>query len=100
MEWVCRFGRAITTRSGHWSLRSRKLTIGTIKAGREPADLPGPQATAYRFTHALVTRQQVPDDLYQSAVAAFGVVDMIHLIGHYLTTSALLAAFAVPAPTA
>ncbi len=77
-------------------------TISAIKEGREPAGLPEPEAAAYRFTRALVTQQQVPDSLYQPAVAAFGlsgVVDLVHLIGHYLTTSALLAAFAVPAPS-
>ena len=77
-------------------------TIDAIKGGREPADLAVPEAAAYRFTHALVTRQQVPDNLYQQAVAAFGptgVVELVHLIGHYLVTSALLNAFTVAAPS-
>ena len=76
-------------------------TMNAIKEGREPEGLAVPEAAAYRFTHALVTRQQVPGDVYEQAVAAFGltgVVDMVHLIGHYLTTSALLNAFAVPTP--
>ena len=74
-----------------------------IKQGQEPAGLPAPEAAVYRFTQALVTQQQVPDDRYRAAVAAFGpggVVDMVHLIGQYLATSALLNAFAVPAPKA
>ncbi len=76
-------------------------TMSAIKEGREPDGLAVPEAVAYRFTHALVTQQQVPDDLYQQAVAAFGMtglVELVHLIGHYLVTSALLNAFAVPKP--
>ena len=75
--------------------------LTAIAQGQEPADLAAPEAAAYRFTQALATRQQVPDDRYQAAVAAFGargVVEMVHLIGQYLATSALLNAFAVPAP--
>lgn len=76
-------------------------TIRAIKEGREPVGLAAPEAAAYRFTRALVSQHQVPDELYQQTVAAFGlggVVELVHLIGHYLVTSALLNAFAVPAP--
>jgi 4-carboxymuconolactone decarboxylase len=77
-------------------------TIGSIEAGREPERISAEETTAYRFTHTLVTKRTVDPELYQRAVSTFGekgVVDMIHLIGLYLATSALLNAFSVPAPT-
>ena len=44
---------------------------------------------------------RVDDETYAAAEQAFGrdgVLDMVHLIGMYLATSALLNAFEVPAP--
>jgi 4-carboxymuconolactone decarboxylase len=73
-----------------------------LASGREPVGLSAAATSAHRFTRALVVDHDVPDDVYGSAVAAFGaagVAAMVHLIGHYLTISALLVAFQVPAPT-
>jgi 4-carboxymuconolactone decarboxylase len=76
-------------------------TINAIKQGREPEGLTEAESAGYRFTSALVTQREIPDDLYQQARAAFsltGVVELVHLVGHYLVTSALLKAFGVPEP--
>ena len=43
----------------------------------------------------------VDDATYRTALEAFGqdgVLDMVHLIGMYLATSAVLNAFEIPAP--
>ena len=43
----------------------------------------------------------IDDETYAAALGSFGrdgVLDMVHLIGMYLATSALLNAFEVPAP--
>lgn len=59
------------------------------------------EATAHRFTDQLVRTHRIDDETYAAAEEAFGrdgVLDMVHLIGMYLATSALLNAFEVPAP--
>jgi 4-carboxymuconolactone decarboxylase len=61
----------------------------------------GAELAAHRFTAELVREHRVADATYAAAEAAFGrdgVLDMVHLIGMYLATSALLNAFEVPAP--
>lgn len=75
--------------------------VDALSAGVEPAALSAAAACAHRFTRALVVEHDVPDPLYAAAVESFGeagVAAMVHLIGHYLTISALLVAFRVPAP--
>lgn len=59
------------------------------------------QAAAHAFTRQLVRDRRVDDAAYARAESLFGakgLVDMVHLIGFYLTTSALLNAFKIPAP--
>ncbi|MDL5159520.1 carboxymuconolactone decarboxylase family protein [Actinomycetospora termitidis] len=59
------------------------------------------ERAAHRFVDELVRNHRVPDDVYAAAEAEFGrdgVLDMVHLTGMYLATSALLNAFEVPAP--
>ncbi|GAA4802432.1 carboxymuconolactone decarboxylase family protein [Actinomycetospora chlora] len=59
------------------------------------------ELAAYRFVDELVRTHRVADDTYAAAEEAFGrdgVLDMVHLTGMYLATSALLNAFAIPAP--
>ena len=76
--------------------------IRAIIAGREPEGVSPKARAAWRFTDALVRTHTVEDATYAEAVAAFGeagVVAMVHLVGQYLTTSALLNAFRVPVPT-
>jgi 4-carboxymuconolactone decarboxylase len=59
------------------------------------------ELAAHRFADELVRIHRVPARTYDAALDAFGrdgVLDMVHLIGMYLATSALLNAFEVPAP--
>ena len=61
----------------------------------------GDELAAHRFTDQLVRTHRVDDETYAAAERAFGrdgLLDMVHLIGMYLATSALLNAFEVPAP--
>lgn len=75
--------------------------INSITSGSEPQGLAAEESIAYRFTHALITNRKVDASTYQQAVQALttkGVVDMVQLVGLYLSTSALLNAFEIPAP--
>ena len=59
------------------------------------------ESAAHEFTRALAAERRVDSALYTRTVEIFGekgVVDMIHLAGNYMTVSALLNAFDVPAP--
>lgn len=59
------------------------------------------ELAAHHFTDELVRSRTVGDETYRHALELFGqhgVIDMVHLIGIYLATSALLNAFEIPAP--
>jgi 4-carboxymuconolactone decarboxylase len=59
------------------------------------------ELAAHRFADELVRSHRVTPATYDAAVERFGrdgVLDMVHLVGMYLATSALLNAFEVPAP--
>ena len=78
-------------------------TIEALAAGQTPPSLPDDQRIAHEFVRCLATEHRVDAALYAEAEAAFGrkgVVDVIHLTGLYMGTSALLNAFAVPVPDA
>ena len=75
--------------------------IEALATGVEPKGLKPAELTAHRFVRALTADHRVPDELYAEAAQAFGhkgLVDMLHLVGLYLATSAILNAFAVPVP--
>ncbi len=79
------------------------LVIDALATGRPPVGLTDEQAAAHAFATALAADHAVPADVYQRAVDHFGpkgVVDLVHLVGLYMATSALLNAAAVPAPAA
>lgn len=76
-------------------------TIDALVAEETPENLSSDERVAHEFTHRLVTEYQIDQALYQRALDAFGakgLVDMIFLIGGYLTVCALLTTFSVPAP--
>jgi 4-carboxymuconolactone decarboxylase len=78
-----------------------EATIDAVRLGQEPVGAPNAVITAWRFTRELVETQSVSSAVYQTAVTIFGdrgLVDMVHLIGQYLATCALLNAFEVPVP--
>ena len=76
--------------------------IEALATGVEPEGLADRARVAREFTLALITRHDVPDDLYAAAhdrLGDAGLVALTHLIGLYLSVSAVLTAFRVPAPT-
>ncbi|MFE9098067.1 carboxymuconolactone decarboxylase family protein [Streptomyces sp. NPDC007264] len=76
--------------------------IASLLRGEAPRGLRPDADLAHRLATALVRDHCVPDDLYDEATAAFGtntLIALVNLIGQYLTTSALLACFQVPAPS-
>jgi 4-carboxymuconolactone decarboxylase len=76
-------------------------TINAIIAGEQPAFGSGAEASAYEFTRQLTHAHRVDDVTYARAADAFGepgLVDMVMLIGLYLTVSAIVNAFEVPVP--
>lgn len=84
--------------------RSAGLPADTIEAlatGAEPNGLSMEARIARDFTQALVIRHEVDGVLYTKAQDIFGdagLVAMTHLIGLYMSVSAVLKAFQVPAP--
>lgn len=77
-------------------------TIAALAAGQTPATLTPDELAAHEFTRLLTSEYRVPEDVYQRAIDHFeeeGVVNIIYLAGNYMSTCALLNAFAVPAPS-
>ncbi|MFG2792811.1 carboxymuconolactone decarboxylase family protein [Streptomyces sp. NPDC048419] len=75
--------------------------IASLLRGEAPRGLRPDADIAHRLAVALVRDHHVPDDLYDEAAAAFGtntLIALVSLVGQYLSTSALLACFQVPAP--
>ena len=75
--------------------------IEAILAGAPPVDLSPAADVAHRLALALAVDHAVDDDLYADAQAAFSteqLIALVTLVGRYLNTAALLAAFRVPAP--
>ncbi len=75
--------------------------IRALAAGGSPETLPADQRVAHEFSRRLAAEHRIDPDLYAEAEKTFGrrgVVDLIHLTGLYMGTSALLNAFAVPVP--
>jgi hypothetical protein len=61
------------------------------------------EASAYEFTRQLTDGHRIDPETYTRAAEAFGlkvVVDIVLLIGLYLTTYAIINAFDVSAPEA
>ncbi|AGL19039.1 carboxymuconolactone decarboxylase family protein [Actinoplanes sp. N902-109] len=72
-----------------------------LAAGRSPAQLGREAELVFALARQLTTEHRVDQALYDEALAAFGaegLVDIAALIGVYLTVSAVLNLFAVPAP--
>jgi 4-carboxymuconolactone decarboxylase len=76
-------------------------TLDAIIAGERPDLDSVAETTAYDFTRQLIHTSRVDDETYALAAAAFGetgLVDMVMLIGLYLTVCAIVNAFDVPVP--
>lgn len=75
--------------------------VKALAAGQVPGGLSEPEESAYLFAKQLAAERRVAPDTYARAKAAFGdkgLVDIVLLIGLYLTTCAALNAFEVPVP--
>jgi 4-carboxymuconolactone decarboxylase len=75
--------------------------VEALVAGRPPDFRNEQEARAHEFTRQLVGEHRVDATAYKRAEQAFGqkgLVDLVLLIGLYLTTCSLLNAFEVPAP--
>ncbi|WP_433435798.1 carboxymuconolactone decarboxylase family protein [Nonomuraea sp. CA-141351] len=75
--------------------------IEAIVSGGRPDFESAEEAGAYDFTLQLVTRQQVDDVTYARAAVEFGdegLVDMVLLIGLYLSVCAIINAFDIGVP--
>jgi 4-carboxymuconolactone decarboxylase len=75
--------------------------IQALVAGQRPDGLSQKETLAYDFTRQLVTTHKINSDLYQQSIETFGekgMLDMLILAGEYMTISALLNTFVVPAP--
>jgi 4-carboxymuconolactone decarboxylase len=77
--------------------------IQALVSGRPPQLQNAQEATAYEFTRQLTYGHRVEAETYAQATKAFGdrgVVDIVLLIGLYLTTCAIINAFDIRAPDA
>ena len=75
--------------------------IEAILAGAPPVDLPPAADVAHRLALALAIDHAVDDALYAEAQAAFSteqLIALVTLVGRYMNTAAILAAFRVPSP--
>ena len=75
--------------------------IEAILDGASPVDLSPAADVAHRLALALAVDHAVDDALYAEAAAAFSteqLIALVSLVGRYMNTAALLAAFRVPAP--
>lgn len=77
-----------------------ETVIAGLRGGSTEGFAPD-ELAAHRFTDELVRTHRVAPETYAAAEETFGrdgVLDMVHLVGMYLATSALLNAFEIPAP--
>jgi len=75
--------------------------IEAILDGVPPIDLSPAADVAHRLALALAVDHAVDDGLYADAQAAFSteqLIALVTLVGRYMNTAAILAAFRVPAP--
>lgn len=84
--------------------RSVGLAENAVQAlldGTAAQVLTGDELVVHRFVDELVRTHRVSDGTYAAAEAALGrdgMLDTVHLTGMYLSVSALLNAFEIPAP--
>jgi 4-carboxymuconolactone decarboxylase len=85
------------------SVGLRETTITAIVGGEQPNFDSEAEAAAYDFTWQLTNTHRVGDRAFAQAASVFGtagLVDMIMLIGLYLTVCGIVNAFEVPVPVA
>jgi len=84
-------------RTAGWS----SAAMDAIKRADVPKDTSLAAIAVYRLVDAVVRTYDVPDDVYNNAISmlgAKGVVAALQLAGQYMTVSAILKTFRIPAP--
>lgn len=79
-----------------------KAAIQALAHGEIPTSLRGDELIAAELAQQLSKNHRIDEALYRAAEAAFGrrgLFDIVALMGQYLTVSALLSLFEVPAPS-
>ncbi len=75
--------------------------VEAIRSGGTPAFALADEAAVWRFAHCLLHDRTVPDDAYQAATAALGMVAVVELtgiLGYYGLISMTINAFRVALP--
>lgn len=78
-----------------------RTAIQALAHGEAPTSLHGDELIAAELAQQLSKNHRIDEALYRVAEAAFGrrgLFDIVALMGQYLTVSALLSLFEVPAP--
>jgi len=76
-------------------------TVAAIADGRRPAAMAADEALAYDFADELLRNRGVSDATYAAAAARFGehgVIDMLGVLGYFITVSMVLNVARTPAP--
>jgi 4-carboxymuconolactone decarboxylase len=75
--------------------------LEAIRTGAPAPGLEPDEVVARRLVHELVTRRDLDDADYEEGIARLGLevlVDLVFLVGFYVTISTTLATFRVPLP--
>jgi len=75
--------------------------IESVKIGKPPELTDQTESIVYRFVRETIIKDNVPDDLYEEAVQRLGengVVELVVLVGYYITIALVLNVFKVPLP--
>ncbi len=98
-HWKAEFEFAVHSREAAKAGISAAV-IDALRDGRRPDFEDGESALLYDFATSFFATRDIPDDLFDRAVAAFGrrrVVELTGLLGYYSSLAILLRIFRVPA---
>jgi 4-carboxymuconolactone decarboxylase len=76
-------------------------TVAAIAEGRRPVAIAADEALAHDFAEELLCNRGVSDATYAAAAARFGergVIDMLGVLGYFITVSMMLNVARTPAP--
>jgi 4-carboxymuconolactone decarboxylase len=81
----------------------KAAVIADLKAGRAPKRAPGDERAIFDFVDELYTSRRVSDRTYkrvQGFVGDKGIVELVGILGYYVSVSMILNVFNVPLPEA
>ena len=79
----------------------KAAVIADLKAGRAPKRAPRDERAIFDFVHELYARRRVSDRTYkrvQGVVGDRGMVELVGILGYYVSVSMILNVFNVPLP--